>query len=188
MRSRRRGHCLPRTSRCGRVRRDTRRTLAKVPPGLALCQCPNYRQSSSHACRAIGGPWHSLRLAARPRFYRLAAHCSLGGDLAQGYCQTQDDVERAYMPPAEPSSTWGASHPKLPEPPPDSADPHSIADDRSGASRAVSAAKVERRLWVPKRSAAVDVGRMNSWVRLSAHGSVIAAKDDEGVYRLHSLT
>ena len=64
------------------------------------------------------------------------------------------------------------------------------ADDAFGAPRAVRAAKAERRLWVPKRSAAADnLGRANFGVRLSATCSAMcAAKHDEGVYRLHALT
>jgi hypothetical protein len=59
----------------------------------------------------------------------------------------------------------------------------------SGASRAVRAAKAERRLWVPKRSATADNQAMQTLGPALSHSAVLrAAKHDEGVYRLRSLT
>jgi hypothetical protein len=62
-------------------------------------------------------------------------------------------------------------------------------NDDSGAGRAVPVAKAERRFWVPKRSAAADNQAVQTFGSGSQPRAVLcAAKHDEGVYRLHSLT
>ena len=53
----------------------------------------------------------------------------------------------------------------------------------------IRAAKAERRLWVPKRSAAADSWGVQTFGSGTQPRAVLcAAKHDEGVYRLHALT